>query len=146
MKDCLARSQRKNLYHSERRCWPDKYPHWGLRINSAECFVVTAEGVFRAREVRRIEHQDRWDKEAINIVVGVPWRIADGKCTGVQRGRESPEQTLRLSVPLQDARVAMRSDLESEHKLTQTPAEPGLRNASKQLQKVQSVQIEETRY
>ena len=55
------------------------------------------------------------------------------------RGRESPEQTLRLSVPLQDAQVAMRSDLESEHKLTQTPAEPGLRNVTKQLQKVQSV-------
>ena len=51
----------------------------GVRNNSAECFVVTAEGVFRAREVRRIEHQDRWDKDAINNVIGVPSRIADGK-------------------------------------------------------------------
>ena len=55
------------------------------------------------------------------------------------RVRTSPEQTL------QDARVAMRSDLDSEHKLTQTPAEPGLRIVSKQPQKVQSVQIEEAR-
>ena len=42
-----------------------------------------------------------------------------------------------------DARVAMRSDLESEHKLTPTPAASGLRSVSKQLQKVQSVWIEE---
>ena len=45
------------------------------------------------------------------------------------RGRESPEQTLRPSVPLQDARVAMRSDQEREHKLTETLAEPGWRKA-----------------
>ena len=37
------------------------------------------------------------------------------------RGRESRGQKLRPSVPLQDARVAMRSDLESEYKLTPTP-------------------------
>ena len=41
----------------------------------------TAEGVFRAREVRRLEQQDKWDKEAINNVIGVPWRVADGKWT-----------------------------------------------------------------
>ena len=40
------------------------------------------------------------------------------------RGRESREQTLRASVPLQDARVAMRSNLDSKRKLTQTFAEP----------------------
>ena len=51
----------------------------GVRNNSAECVVGTAEGVFRAREVRRIKHQDRWDKEAINNVIGISWRIADGK-------------------------------------------------------------------
>ena len=37
--------------------------------------------LFRVREVRRIEHQDRWDKEAIDNVIGVPWRISDGKWT-----------------------------------------------------------------
>ena len=35
--------------------------------------VETAEGAFRAREKRRLEQQDRWDKEAINNVIGVPW-------------------------------------------------------------------------
>ena len=43
--------------------------------------MATAEGVFRAREARRIEHEDRWDKEAINNVIGVPWRFVDGKWT-----------------------------------------------------------------
>ena len=43
-----------------------------MRSNSAECFVGTAEGVFRAREVWRMEHQDMWDKEAINNLFGGP--------------------------------------------------------------------------
>ena len=42
-----------------------KFGVWlGVRNNSAECFVGTAEGVPRAREVRRIEHQNRLDNEA----------------------------------------------------------------------------------
>ena len=59
-----------------------KFGVWlGVRNNSAECFVETAEGVSRAREVRRIEQQDKWDKEAINNVIGVPWTIVDDKWT-----------------------------------------------------------------
>ena len=50
-------------------------------------------------------------------------------------------QTSKPSEPLQDAPVAIRSVLESEHKLTLTLASSGLRNASKQ--KVQTVQVEE---
>ena len=46
---------------------------------SAECFVGRAEGVFRAREVRRLGQQERRDKGAINNVIGVPWRMVDGK-------------------------------------------------------------------
>ena len=140
-----------------------KFGAWlGVRNNSAECFAATAEGVFRAREVSRIEHQDRWDKEAINNVIGVPWRIVDGNwivdrpATHIDPLPPPPvpfegarvqrrEQTLRASVPLQDARVAMRSNLDSKRKLTQTFDEPGLRNVSKQLQKEQNVQIEEAR-
>ena len=51
----------------------------GVRNTSLECFVRTAEGVFRAREVRRIEQKYRWDKEANNNLIGVPWRLVDGK-------------------------------------------------------------------
>ena len=99
----------------------------------------------------------RWDKEAINNVIGVPWRIVDGKWTvdrptiqidplpppvpfaGARVQRESITRTDFETFGTTAGRVAMRSDLEREHKLTQSPAAPGLRNVSKQLQKVQSV-------
>ena len=76
----------------------------GVRNHSAECFVETAEGVFRAREVRRMEHQNRWDKEAINNVVGVPWRIADGKWT-VDRPATQIDFLPPPPVPFAGARV-----------------------------------------
>ena len=47
-----------------------QYGIWlGMRNNSAECFIGNADGVFRAREIRRLESQDRWDTEAINTVI-----------------------------------------------------------------------------
>ena len=59
-----------------------QYGVWlGMRNNSEECFIGNADGVFRAREVRRLEPQDRWDTEAINNVIGVPWRMTDGGWT-----------------------------------------------------------------
>ena len=62
--------------------------------------MVTAEGVFRARELRRIEHQDRWDKEAINNVIAVPLRIADGKWT-----MDRPAAQIDPLPPFEGARV-----------------------------------------
>ena len=53
----------------------------GMRNNSAECFIRNAESVFRAREIGRLEPQDRWDTEAINNVIGVPWRKTNGRWT-----------------------------------------------------------------
>ena len=44
----------------------------GMQNNSAECFIGNVDGVFRAREIRRLEPQDRSDAEAINNVIGVP--------------------------------------------------------------------------
>ena len=39
-------------------------------------FIGNADGVFRAREIRRLEPQDRWDTESINSVIGVPkWTV-----------------------------------------------------------------------
>ena len=59
-----------------------QYGIWlGMRNNSAECFIGNADGVFRAREIRRLEPQDRWDKRAIHRVIGVPWRTTDGRWT-----------------------------------------------------------------
>ena len=45
----------------------------GMRINSAECFNGNADGVFEVREIRRLEPQSRWDKEAVKNV-----RMTDG--------------------------------------------------------------------
>ena len=40
-----------------------QYGIWlGMRNNSAECFIGSAGGVFRAREIRRLEPRDRWDR------------------------------------------------------------------------------------
>ena len=94
-----------------------KFGVWlGVRSSSAECFVETAEGVFRAREVRRIEHQDRWDKEAINNVIGVLWRIADGKWT-VDRPVTQIDPLPPPPVPFEGARVhrerITRTDIEA---------------------------------
>ena len=50
-----------------------------MRNNSAECFIGNADGLFRAREIRRLEPQDRWDTEAVDSLMGVPWRMRDGK-------------------------------------------------------------------
>ena len=59
-----------------------EYGVWlGMRNNSAGCFIGNADGVFRAREIRRLEPQDRWDTEAINNVIGVLWRMTDGRWT-----------------------------------------------------------------
>ena len=75
----------------ERRCWRDQISSELLnRMNPRDKFGVwlgvsaswrTSEGVIRAREFRRIKHQDRWDTEAINNVIGVPWRLVDDKWT-----------------------------------------------------------------
>ena len=53
----------------------------GMRNNSAVCFIGNAVGVFRAREIRRLEPQSRWDREAVKHVVGVPWRMTDSRWT-----------------------------------------------------------------
>ena len=57
-----------------------QYGVWlGMRNNSAGCFIGNAGGVFRAREIWRLEPQDRWDTEAMNRVIEVSWRMTDGR-------------------------------------------------------------------
>ena len=53
----------------------------GMRNNSAECLTGNVDGVFRAREIRRLEPQSRSDKETITKIIGVPWRMTDGRWT-----------------------------------------------------------------
>ena len=131
LKDCMARSQHKSLCHSGEKVLARPIPSeplnrmnprfkfgvWlGVRDNSAECFVETADGAFRAREGRRIEHQNRWDKEAINNVIGVPSRIADGKWT-VDRPTTQIDPLPPPPVPFEGVRVQReritRTDIEA---------------------------------
>ena len=131
-----------------------RYGVWlGMRNNSAECFIGNADGVFRAREIRRLELQDRWDTEAINNIIRVPWRMTDGRWTldrpeaqvdPIQslrcrsrvyeyRGRESPSETSTSSEPRLDAQAAMQSGTTKEHKHTQIVANCELRSDSEPL-------------
>ena len=75
-----------------------------MRNNSAECFIGNEGGVFRAREIRRLEPRDRWDREAINNVIGVPWRMPDGRWT-VDRPEIQVDPIPMPPVPFDGARV-----------------------------------------
>ena len=68
-----------------------------------------AQGVFRASEVRRIEQQDRWDKEAIHNVTGVPWRMVGGKWTVDRLVTQVDPLPPPPPVPLEGARVQRES-------------------------------------
>ena len=71
---------------------------------SAACFIGNAEGVFRAREIRRLEPQERLNAEAINNVIGVPWRMTDGRWT-VDRPEAQVDPIPIPSLPFEGARV-----------------------------------------
>ena len=159
MRDCTARSRfgekvlvRQVTKEPRNRMNPRyEYGIWlGMRNNSAECFIGNADGVFRAREIRRLEPQDRWDTRAIHSVIGVPWRMTDGRWTverpevqvdpipipplpfngaRVQRERIT-KQTLTSSEPRLDAQVAMQSRTTREDRHTEIDAGSELKNAS----------------
>ena len=76
----------------------------GMRNNSAECFIGNADGVFRAREIRRLEPLDRWDTRAIHSVIGVPWRMMDGRWT-VDRPEVQVDPIPIPPLPFNGARV-----------------------------------------
>ena len=108
---------------------------------------------------------DRWDTEAINSVIGVPWRMTDGRWAvdrpeaqvdptqslrcrlreHESRGRESPSKTLMSSEPRSDAQVAMQSKTRKEHRHTQIAARRESKNASEPLRIEQKGWIEEMR-
>ena len=97
--------------------------------NMAECFIGASHGVLRAREIRRLEPQSRWDREAINSVIGMPWMLALVRWTMDKREvrvdpipippvpfaeckfrrKESQSKTSISSAPLWGVQVATRS-------------------------------------
>ena len=73
-----------------------------MRNNS--WFIVNASGVFRARKIWRLEPQDRWNTEAINRVIGVPWKMTDGKWT-VDRLEVRVDPIPIPTLPFEGARI-----------------------------------------
>ena len=70
-----------------------QYGVWlGMRKNSAECFIGNADGVFRAREIRRLEAS------------GVPWRKTGGRWT-VDRPEVRVDPIPIPPLPFEGARV-----------------------------------------
>ena len=132
-----------------------QYGVWmGRRNNSAECFIGNADGVFRAREIRRLEPQSRWDTEVLKNVIGVvPQRMqtANGRWTDQKfewtrsqsrhchfqehesRGKESPRKTSTSSDPRLDVQAAMRSGTTKERNFTQIVAESESKSVSEPL-------------
>ena len=76
----------------------------GMRNTSAECFIGNAGGVVRARDIRRLEPRSRWDTEAINSVIGVPWRMTDGQWT-VDRPEVRVDPIPVPPLPFEGARI-----------------------------------------
>ena len=75
-----------------------QYGIWlGMRNISAECFIGNAEG-------RRLEPRDRWEREAINNVIEVPWRMTDGRWT-VDRPEIQVDPIPLPPLPFDGARV-----------------------------------------
>ena len=76
----------------------------GMRNNIAERFIGNEDGVFRVREVSRLEPQSRWSKEAVNNVIGVPWRMTDGRWT-VDRPEIKEDSIPIPPLPFEGARI-----------------------------------------
>ena len=119
MRDCTARSHMqefvpigekvlaRQITTDPRNGMDSMYQHGvslGTRINRAECFIGNADGVFRAREIRRLEPQDRWDTETTNSVILVPWRMTDGKWT-VDRPEVRVDPIPIPPLPFEGARI-----------------------------------------
>ena len=134
-----------------------KFGIWlGMRNNSAECCIVKADGVFRVREIRRLQPQSRWDKKVIKNVIGVLRRKTDGRWTVGRpeiRANPIPIPPLPLEgtrfqserVNKQDIDESTQSKTENGWKPTLIVAEFESKNASASLGKKQKHWIDEVR-
>ena len=68
-----------------------------MTLHSA--YIGAADHVFRAREIRRLEPQSRWDKETINSVIGVLCAVDIGQVDSRQtRSSSGPNSTLAIAI------------------------------------------------
>ena len=81
-KDCMARNCHKNLSRIGKKIVDRSHEQTEPQIQVRDLARnEKPDGVFRAREIRRVEPQSRCDKEAINSVIGILWRMADDRLT-----------------------------------------------------------------
>ena len=113
--------QVEECHQQVKRDWQDHVQHWRstLAISLKNLFhhkedrisglthkrhIGNANGVFRAREIQRLECQDRWDKAVINSVIGMPWRTTDSEWTAA-RPEIQVDLTTIPPLPLEGARI-----------------------------------------
>ena len=93
-----------------------RYGIWlGMRNNSAECLICNADGVLRAREIRRLEPPSRWDTEAIKNVIGIFWRMTDGRWTVYMQTRSSSGPNPNPSVAIRGCTSAEGENHQARH-------------------------------
>ena len=92
----------------------------GIKGCTGEIIVANGKGVWKARTVHRKPAKDRWNREGIEMVKGVPWRTSDDdkKADGEEWGekmmapkldggqmeddeREATKEFLKLGTPRQ---------------------------------------------
>ncbi len=58
-------------------CMWDDGIYLGVKGTTGEMIIGNKEGVWRTRTVRRKTMQERWTRENLNLVGGVPWQIGE---------------------------------------------------------------------
>ena len=85
----------------------------GYRSISGEIVVGTESGVFKTRTVQRKAYEHRWNKENMDMVGGVPWKVSpsedseEGIMPAVDIGMEMPEVEIPRA-PVEDRRPVPR--------------------------------------
>ena len=106
-----------------------KFGIWiGMRNNNAECFTGNPDGVFRPREITRLEPQCTWYREAINSVIGVPWRLTNGRWT-VDKPDVRPDPIPIPPLPFAGARIQWERN--AKHDVDEIGATVGVQVATR---------------
>ena len=63
----------------------------GVRVESSELIILTHKGAIKVRAYRRKPEEERWDKEFMMSVKGLPWEPVPGSKSLEIRARYRPE-------------------------------------------------------
>ena len=83
--------------------WP------GVRLESGEPIIGTADGVVKAKDFRRkVILKDRWDKEMFSRFKGVPWEPVPGRSGEI-------ELKCKVSLPMLEEAITKSVQVRDEH-------------------------------